>query len=569
MTLAPAARHESLPPTGRGCLGRRRCSCSSAAGASPQITKISMPTLQAGGVTTLIIDGTDLGPNPRLILPVPIAEQTVKDGAHRHQGADRGQARARCRPASTRCGWPATRASPTPSASRSTTAAAAVRGRRSISCRRACKARLAGSATLSTTLAGKKGQRLVVEVEARRLGSAIESGASSCSIRSGCDRPARGAATRLDGDARLVATLPADGTYTIELHDAQFKAGTPNRFRMRVGDFQYADLAFPLAGQRGTKASFQLIGSLPETTRVEADLTALPGRFAGPPARRSGPGRLVAHHPGQRHSRGDRDRPPTRASCRRSTIPAGINGRLVTAKEEDRYRLAVQPGMKLKLERAGRAGRLAARRRADPPQRGRCPARAQRRPADTFDPSLEYTVPEGVTALVAAASRPGGARAAPIYVYRLAVTPAGVPDFSLALLEDDCTCRETGAAVLRIRASRAGYNGPIKLTLPGLPAGVAVSGDEIPAGTTDAFLSLTAPDGRAAGPGGDAACSATARAGRVAAAAGPAAGDALHPRPTLVARRAGGRRHRPGAARHRLGNRPTPTCPSAARPRPR
>src|SRR5207237_6210631 len=76
---------------------------------------------------------------------------------------------------------------------------------------------------------------------------------------------------------RLTTELPADGTYTIELHDAQYRAGAPNRFRLRIGEFQYGDLPFPLAGQRGTKASFQLIGNMPEATRVEADLTAAPG----------------------------------------------------------------------------------------------------------------------------------------------------------------------------------------------------------------------------------------------------------------------------------------------------
>ena len=49
--------------------------------APPQIAKIAVPTLQAGGTATLVIDGTDLTPNLRILLPVPIAEQKVKDGA--------------------------------------------------------------------------------------------------------------------------------------------------------------------------------------------------------------------------------------------------------------------------------------------------------------------------------------------------------------------------------------------------------------------------------------------------------------------------------------------------------
>ena len=116
--------------------------------------------------------------------------------------------------------------------------------------------------------------------------------------------------------------------------------------------------------------------------------------------------------------------------------------------------------------------------------------------ATTYDPSLEYTVPSGVTALVAAVSDLQG-RGGPDFVYRLAVTPLGQPDFSLAILDDRPHVPRTGTAILRVRASRTNYDGPIKLSLPGLPAGVTVSGDEIPVGATDTLLSLTAPEGTA------------------------------------------------------------------------
>src|SRR5262249_43250401 len=49
--------------------------------APPQVAKLSMPTLQSGVTTIVTVEGTDLLPNPRLILPVPIASQTVKEGA--------------------------------------------------------------------------------------------------------------------------------------------------------------------------------------------------------------------------------------------------------------------------------------------------------------------------------------------------------------------------------------------------------------------------------------------------------------------------------------------------------
>src|SRR5262249_41388582 len=132
------------------------------------------------------------------------------------------------------------------------------------------------SGTLSTTLSGKKGQRLVIEVEARRIGSAIEPVLKLLDPRR-IEIAAARPSTPLGGDTRLVTVLPADGTYTVEINDLQYKAGNPNRFRIRIGDFQFADLPFPLAAQRGSKASIALIGSVPNTTRVEVDLTSAPG----------------------------------------------------------------------------------------------------------------------------------------------------------------------------------------------------------------------------------------------------------------------------------------------------
>src|SRR5262249_27215268 len=112
----------------------------------------------------------------------------------------------------------------------------------------------------------------------------------------------------------------------------------------------------------------------------------------------------------------------------------------------------------------------------------------------TLDPGMEYTVPAGVTSLVAAVSDVHG-RGGPEYVYRLAITPSDLPDFSLAIIDDRPHLPWGGAALVRLRATRNNYTGPIKLTLAGLPEGVAVTGDEIPAGGTETLLSFTAPEG--------------------------------------------------------------------------
>lgn len=459
--------------------------------APPQIAKITVQTLQSGASTTLVIDGTDLGPNPRIVLPVPIASQAVKDGATPTKVQIEVKLAENVPPGVYQMRLASDKGISAPVGVEIDEMPQQPFGPQVAKLPASLQGSLASSATLSTTLTGKKGQRLVIEVEARRIGSAIDPVVKLLDPRRVQIAGARGS-NALAGDARLITALPADGTYTIELHDLQYKAGTPSRFRMRIGDFPHADLPFPLAGQRGTKASFQLIGNLPDSTRVEVDLTSQPGGSYVRLPRVSGlsgasPGILVSDIP-------ETVEASPQGSLQEVSVPIGISGRILQPKEEDRYRIKVQAGMKLKFdvlaERAGSPldGVLTLRNEA-----GAQLARSDDQPG-TLDPALEYTVPEGVNALIAAVTDVNS-RGGPDFVYRLSVTNASQPDFTLALLDDRPHIPRNGSALLRVKATRAGYNGAIKLALPGLPEGVTVAGDEIPAGTTETLLALTVAEG--------------------------------------------------------------------------
>ena len=315
---------------------------------------------------------------------------------------------------------------------------------------------LAGSAVLSTTFAGKKGQRLVIEVEARRLGSVIDPVVKLLDPRRIQVGSSQGSNT-LSGDARLIALLPADGTYTIQLHDLQYRAGTPNAFRLKLGDLPFADLPFPLAGQRGTTPSFQIVGSLPENTAVKADLTrAFVGSFfpLPPPAGLTCPvPRIVVSDIPEVV---ETDQPA--GKLQEIAVSSAINGRLLKPKEEDRYRLPVQPGMKLRFdflaERAGSLvdGVLILRNEA-----GAQLARSDDQPG-SLDPALDFTVPAGLDALVVAVSDLHG-RGGLAYIYRLSITPAARPDFSLALADDRLLVPRNGSFLTRVRAVRAASTG--------------------------------------------------------------------------------------------------------------
>jgi len=463
-----------------------------AVAAAPEIGNLSLRGLQTGAATTLTIDGSDLLPEPRVILPIAIAKQSVKTGATANRvqieidlPAEVSPGLYHLRVANARGISRAVvigidRLAQMPFASAIAQLPAALHGN------------LGYGATLQTSFAGKKGQRMVVDLEARRLGAAFDPIIELYDPQRVQVAYAQGSPT-LNGDARIDAILPADGQYTVDLHDVLYQGGEPNFFRLKIGSLSYADLVFPLGGQRGTENSFELIGN----PAVKNSALKIALRRAGIDVPAPLPAEMIG--PAPRVFVGDFAetlKSPQAGKLQEVMAPAVINGRIEKPHSEDRYRLLVKPGMNLRFDvMANRAGSpldgvLSIRNEA-----GVELAMSDDRP-DTVDPGLDFAVPAGVNALVVALKDLEG-RGGRNFLYRLSVTPADRPDFALTLLEDRLALPQGGAGLVRVRVNRVGFDGPIKLSVPGLPQGVMLSGDEIPSGATDALLTFSSKSGLA------------------------------------------------------------------------
>lgn len=457
--------------------------------AAPQIRMATPRGLQTGGRTVLAVDGSDLLPAPRLLLPIPVASQTVRAGATPSRvewevALDRGVSPgfyplrvATANGVSNALVIGIDDLPQIPFAGELAKLPVALNGT------------LSGDATATTTFSGKKGQRVVVEVEARRLGSAIDPLLELHDPR-GVQMAWSPSKALLSDDARLEAVLPADGRYAVLLRDALYRAGDPNQFRLKVGGLHYADFVFPLGVQRGTRSTLHLLGNLPRETRVpfEADAALPEVRAPLPPIPAltgQGPPLVVSDYPEILEAAVAEGR------LQEVTAPASVNGRIAAPGEEDRYRLLVTPGSRLRLEvfanraRSPLDGVLAVQNEAG------AQLAANDDQADSVDPGLDFTVPDGVRAVVVALTDLHG-RGGQEFVYRLSVLPKDRPDFRLNLFEDRAHVARGGAAVVRVRAERSGYNGPIRLFLDDAPRGVSLAGAEIPPGQTDTLLSLTA-----------------------------------------------------------------------------
>jgi hypothetical protein len=178
-------------------------------------------------------------------------------------------------------------------------------------------------------------------------------------------------------------------------------------------------------------------------------------------------------------------------------LPAGavgVSGRLPTAFAEDRYRIPVTPGSKVRLEvfaeRYGSPLDAALVIRDD---KGAQLARAEDAPG-TLDPELEYAVPAGVKHIIAAVVDAQG-RGGPRAIYRLTLEPQGAAaDFRLISPTQSVSLPVGGRWVVPVLIDRRGYPGPVELSAAGLPTGVKLGGATIPPEADGALVTVERGD---------------------------------------------------------------------------
>ncbi len=469
------------------CLATVAC-CSTAEARQPEIRGINLRGLQIGAKTSVIIDGSDLLPAPRVfldellleptldptstptrvILSVPLPE-TVAPGIGvlrlaTAEGFSNG----------ILCGLD--RLPQLPIAAEIAALPAALHGS------------VPGSGIVRTSFAGKAGEDVIVETEARRLGSKLRPVIhlyDSRRIQVAWAVPSNS----LSGDVRIVLKLPRDDRYVIELHDLQYAPPGPSYFRLKVGRWQFADLTFPLAVTAGQESSIELLGNqagtrttIKPTAEFELATVGWPSATAA-----SGPApSIVISSIPELTETNNNDQPMNLPG-----IPVAVSGRLNAPGQQDRYLLPVTPGMKLTCEIF--AERIGSRIDASLELKNKQGAvlAGSDDATNTLDPRLEFVVPAGVEA-IEFGIRDTVDLANEEAVYRLVVTLTDTPrpTFDLTIRTDVVNIPAGEPQVLEATVNRRGYIGPLQLQLAGLPAGVAVQGTEIPAGSNGTLVTF-------------------------------------------------------------------------------
>ncbi|MFT5323771.1 MAG: hypothetical protein ACI8P0_001622 [Planctomycetaceae bacterium] len=458
--------------------------------AAPKVQSLSVRGLQIGGTTTIVVTGTKLLPNPRLLMSVPIAKQTVKPNATATRVEFDVTLDAGVEAGIYNC-WVVSDSGASPAAFIAADKLPnIVFGPEVPSLPSSLHGIVSGSEKLRTVFSATKDQVVLVEVESQRLGGKLRPvlhvyDSSGKHLQWSLPSPV------LRGDTRLQFTAPADGKYTVELHDLQYAAPAPNHFRLKIGAWQYADLAFPPAIERSKPTQVELIGNFAAGSKV----AVAPGDSPEAPPVMANAAATGAFRPAVLISELTEvvEAAPAETPQQLPGVPFGISGRLLTEGEQDKYKLTVVPATKLRFEVF--ADRLGAPMDAVlqilNEQGGQLAINDDA--AGSADPKLDYVIPAKTTAIVLAVKEANGI-GSPNNVYRVRVTditkesPGGYFKLNVSQQEQSVTAGER--LVVKVTAERDGLIGPIRLEFDTLPDGVQAQGAMIAAEADSTLMTL-------------------------------------------------------------------------------
>ena len=331
-------------------------------------------------------------------------------------------------------------------------------------------------------LSAKAGEKRVIEVEARRCGSAIDPlleilDAAGTVIARSEDAPLLGL------DARLEVAFPKAGDYFVVVRDSRYSTQTANFYRLKVGSYSFPSDVFPLGGKRGAIVETSL-----GAERVKVDL-----RSVGANVREvfvNTPGSPALPVPFAVGDDPEAVTPPPDVAL---DVPVTINARLAGAGQVDRYTVRVPTTramtFRIQARELGTSKLMAVLTVRD--EKGNILGRSGDEPlADDLynvnqsrtagDPILRLQPPAGVeqvTVTVEDLALRGGSA----FAYRLNVQPVA-QDFRVVLNVPFVNVPAGGSVAVPVTVQRQGFDDEIQLRVASAPKGLRVEGGYVVAG---------------------------------------------------------------------------------------
>ncbi len=315
----------------------------------------------------------------------------------------------------------------------------------------------------------KKNERLIFDVQATRLGSALD---SSLTVLDSTGKELARSEDANGFDSLINFEVPADGDYFLTLRDFQHRGGDAYNYHLTAGALPFVVSIFPFGGQRGKTADLKLKGANlegAETMKISID-----------PNAPFGPQEIRAHtakgfsNPRQFDvsAFGDfMEKEPNnfQTNANEIFVPGNINGHIFKTNDADFFKFKVEKGQRFIFEiYASRFGS-----KLDPLltltdtngnilQRNDDATGADARIDQTFAEAGEYFI--SIRDLLG--------RSGENFGYRLSIDPPVPPDFSAKLLADTLRINRGGRMIARVEVSRSDFSGPIEISCDDLPRGI-------------------------------------------------------------------------------------------------
>jgi hypothetical protein len=295
-------------------------------------------------------------------------------------------------------------------------------------------------------------------------------------------------------DPLLSYTFKADGDYTIQVRDSQYKGNPRWVYALVVTDRPYASHVFPMAARAGETVDLEPVGSAvlaaPRVKVWAPKQSGLHEIVLDTPAGKTNPVPLYVSDLPQVSEVEPNDTPQT---ATRITLPCGINGRIGKPRDLDHFVFAAKKGQAIRFEvKARRFGTLF-RSGLDSVldvMNAKGAILASNDDANGKDAALVFVSPgDGDYVL---RIRDLNSKGGPTFVYHIEADWSR-PDFALKCDGDKAMIGPGSRTAWFVQLTRTGgYAGPVKVEVQGLPKGVTVNPLTIQPGQTQGLLVLSA-----------------------------------------------------------------------------
>ncbi len=306
---------------------------------------------------------------------------------------------------------------------------------------------------------------------------------------------------RFDPDPVLICQVPKNGEYVLEIRDSIYRGRRDFVYRIAMGELPFIDHIFPLGGPEHSEVPVQLYGvNLPQKSiilKTGGNAPATQKIAVGEGAKRSNTRPFGVDMLPEIFEAEPNNLPFQAQTIEDSLV---VNGRIEKPGDYDCFRFEGRKGETLSIEVFAR--------RLDSPLDARLVLldpeehilaisddevdRGAGLVTHHADSLLHVELPESGTYIIRLDDLQG--KGGHEYAYRLRIGKEH-PDYSLRIVPSSLNIPLDGSAVITVHALRkAGFDGPIELTLEDAPDGIELNRAIIPAGAEKTQVTLFAKD---------------------------------------------------------------------------